>query len=244
LEQGAVVPLPLTNSITPGVAPDVVFEPGQSEGWIHLEDVTLVSEPITTEEGVRFFRPMITPPTTNDVIVAGLARDAVMVTRRGERVTSLVEAHPVGWYPPAVAGDRVAWVNQGTEAGVEQIWWMTIEDRQPEPLTPDATHARHVVGAGSLLAWVEPGSVQLLNVETHERQEFKVSTGFSAPPTAWSGGVCWETWGPTDLDIVCSDGMEVRRAGHQRWPSRYDEWLIFREGEIVWLMRAPTSPAE
>ena len=59
----------------------------------------------------------------------------------------------------------------------------------------------------------------------------------------WGPVVCWEDRGPLragtgDIDVRCSDGMEVARPGDQRAPARWGPWLLFREEGRLWVATA------
>ena len=40
---------------------------------------------------------------------------------------------------------------------------------------------------------------------------------------------CWEQWTGDEVDVHCSDGVQLRRPGHQRNPSRFGRWLLVVE---------------
>lgn len=123
------------------------------------------------------------------------------------------------------------------------------QDPAPRPLSAGPGHQRHVVGSGDTLAWVEPGALVIQDTRTGEARHLPVDTGFSAPPTLWGQVACWEERpapGPEGardgVDIRCSDGLDAAGPGHQRWPSRYGPWLLYREGDQPWLRTAADPP--
>ncbi|RME21804.1 MAG: hypothetical protein D6798_17350, partial [Deltaproteobacteria bacterium] len=95
---------------------------------------------------------------------------------------------------------------------------------------------------------VEDEQVVLWDLERDERQRLGSHTGFSAAPSLWRDVVCWEerpTHPPgTDgdgVDIECSDGLRAGGPGHQRWPSRFGPWLLYRVDGELWLATASVS---
>jgi hypothetical protein len=64
------------------------------------------------------------------------------------------------------------------------------------------------------------------------QQTHPAATGFSAGLTLYNGVACWETRTGDDVDIECSDGVQVQQPGHQQYPSRWDRWLLYRDAGV------------
>lgn len=231
LETGVLHHLP-SPATAPALDDGQVYLPGADGGRLRLTPTAVHRD----ETGVRLRDPLAAPPALRDDAIVVLAEDAVLVARVGDPLRRRYPSSPQGWYPPAIAGDRVAWIEAG-----ERLWWMTLDKGHPEAMPVAGPNARHVVASGPYLSWVEPDRLVQMDVRTADVQVFPVRTGFSAPPSAWGAVLCWEQWGEVDLDVRCSDGLQVQRPGHQQWPSRWEKWLLFREAGIVWLMTAPGS---
>lgn len=208
----------------PGVGPGEVYAVGGGH-WTLPE--------AAPAEAVPWVRPgPIAPPAVGGGRVAVLYADHVEHYRAGDRSRTHVDAHPLPWYPPALAAGAVAWVERTRETG-EDVW-LAGDDRAARVLAGGPGDQRHVVGDGDWLAWVEPGAVVLHHLPTGAQTRFAADTGFRAPPTLSDGVVCWEERAALlqggDVDLVCSDGWTLRRPGDQRSPSRHRGWLLFHEG--------------
>jgi len=186
------------------------------------------------------------PPVTDGQRVAMTQAGSVSAWPLGDRSMTLRPAHPAGWYPPALAGSRLAWVEEEAR-GQLAVWWLDLDDRQPtgERL---AAHASHVVGSAMALAWVDDEQVVVLDLEEQRQTRYGRHTGFSAAPSIWRDVVCWEerpTHPPASegdgVDIECSDGLAAAGPRHQRWPSRYGPWLLYRQDGALWLATAPAE---
>ena len=115
------------------------------------------------------------------------------------------------------------------EAGGKPLWTIPEADRdnvRALVVTPDG---KHLISAG------DDAVIKVWNTATDERQTISAHTGFNAPPTLYSGVVCWEYRSTADIDIRCSDGMKLSREGHQTHPFRYDGTLFFREDGLLWV---------
>ncbi|MDG1481128.1 MAG: hypothetical protein P8R54_16165 [Myxococcota bacterium] len=231
LSSGAMVVLPLS-ATSPGLSPAAVYVSGWGGGLLRLTERGAVEE----ADIPSIHQVPVAPPASDGAWAALLSEGRIQAADIHAPGQQLYEVSVAGWYPPALTDGHVAWVGLD-DAGEEDVWWMALPDGEPALLSGGAGAQRHVVGAGRWLSWVEEDAVVLLDTESGQRQSLSVRTGFSAPPTLWDGVVCWEEWG-ADIDIVCSDGLAVRRPGHQQWPSRFGPWLLFREAGQVWLLTA------
>lgn len=234
LQTGRLLPLP-RSARSPALDDGQVYIAGVDGGLIRLtEPAPTLAEDIGTIHDV-----LVAPPALLGDHVAVLTADRVQAAAVTDHARRLYDAHPVGWYPPAIAGDRVAWIDTGgTDPSAAAVWWMPLGGGRPAPLGA----GRHVVGSAHLLAWVTPEALVVWDLDTDQQTARPIRTGFSAPPAVWQDVLCWEAWGEADLDIVCDDGLSVTRPGHQQWPSRFSRWLVFREGGQVWLLTAPDPP--
>ena len=180
-----------------------------------------VSPPAVAASGIAVVQPL-----TLDV----LATDSRVIRKFGEGNAP----QPLGWQPPAISGDTVLWAVDSQTDGAD-IWWASVSNGQPALLAGGPGDQHHVAAAGDWVAWVEPEAVVILNTATQQRTSHPASTGFAARPTVWQGVACWETRDGPDVDIACSDGHRIQGTGHQRYPSRWGNWLLYREGGTVFL---------
>jgi hypothetical protein len=148
----------------------------------------------------------------------------------------------LGLEPPPLMGTSVAttanggvaWVTEGNKHDRE-VWWRPSPSEPPRPLDVGPGEQHQAIAAGVHVAWVASGDIKVWNTATDERQTISAHTGFNAPPSLYSGVVCWEHRGPADVDIHCSDGKKLTREGHQTHPHRYDDTLFFREDGLLWV---------
>jgi hypothetical protein len=79
-----------------------------------------------------------------------------------------------------------------------------------------------------------PGAVVVLDLVSGLRARFPADTGFLDGPTLDGGVACWSDRAALarggDIDVRCSDGFVLARAGHQLHPSRSRGRMIVREG--------------
>lgn len=181
--------------------------------------------------------------TTDGIRAAYLGDGRVETWTLGESSRQSVPARPTRGSAPAIGGGRVIW-----EEGAETpSIWALVEGKRARY---SADGARRPVGSDAWLGWVEPGAVVVDHPERSERRRFPAETGFEHPPSLWGPVVCWEdrtgvpecpscaTAAPPDIELRCSDGLRLERPGHQRMPQRYGPWLLFREGESLFLATA------
>jgi hypothetical protein len=146
--------------------------------------------------------------------------------------------------PPPRAGTRViqmaigtVWVSDGQRDDAD-LWWRPGNIGQPRPLDSGPGDQHHPINSGAWLAWVSRGQIELWNTVTETRKTLPVHTGFYSAPTIDGGVLCWESRGPQDIDIICSDGLNVSRPGHQTHPLRWHDALFFREAGRLMVLRA------
>jgi len=241
LESGRELRLPASLS-APALADGLVLSVGLEAAIIRLE-----------ESGARqldlplVFSASSAPPATNGTLAAMLSEGRASVWTLEDRSRPLYDARPAAWFPPALSTTHLAWVQDAGE-DLEDIWGLDLRSDRPRPipLALGPSSQRHVVGSGHFLAWVEPEAIVLLETDSGERTRIPARTGFSAPPSLWEGVVCWEerpTHPPHEegdgVDILCSDRLRADGPGHQRWPSRFGPWLLYRQDGELWLRTAP-----
>jgi len=239
LETGVRHTLPFS-SATAGLGPSAVYVAGEGGGL-----ALLTTESADSVDDIVMIRGrLVSPPATDGTHIAALDAGHIQALAATDRSRRLVETAPVGWQPPALAWPHVAWAAR-TEAGDADLYWLDAETGTgPVLLAGGPGEQHHVVSSGSHLAWVEPGAVVVLDVASGTRSEHPADTGFSAPLSIWADVVCWEDRTGPDLDLRCSDGLHLARAGHQQWPARWKDRLVFREDGRVWLYTLPDPEPE
>ena len=226
-------PLPVAHA-SPALADSVIYVPGMAGGTWTLTE----AGPLAVDEPGRVARVPAAPPTTDGDHFALLGDVALEVWTSGERSHKTWTTIARGWQAPALAWPWVAWVADGPAGG--QVWAIDVRQTNPAPLSAPTADARHPAGAGSRLWWVEDGVLVAWDSTTQARQVVDAGpTGFSAPLSAWGEVVCWEERGRDGVDARCSDGLTASGPGDQRWPSRYDRWLLFREDGRTRLAELP-----
>ncbi len=175
----------------------------------------------------------IAPPAVSDDEVALLVPGRVARFRAGEPVARLQDADPLPWYPPALAGGWMAWVD-GRERGVTGTdVWIWDGAGKPLPLARQAGNERHVAGSGRWLGWIDDHSVAVEDLSTGERRSVRAEAGFRAGLSLWGPVACWEDRAGGSVDAACSDGLAIRGDGDQGWPSRWGPWLLLRvDGQV------------
>ncbi len=247
LESGRLIrlsaPLP-----SPGWGAGLVFQPGLQGGLFALTEDGAIAVP-----GTRLMERLVSPVALDGLHIAALDADHVQAFPQEAAARTLYAAHPAGWYPPALAWPFAAWV-EDAGGGDEDVVQIDLSARGARTvLAGGPGHQRHVVGSGAWLAWVEPEAVVVRDTRDGAERRIPAKTGFSAPPSLWEDIVCFETRAvggavggievgiEVGIDVRCSDGLSAGGPGDQRWPSRWSRWLIYREGETVYL-RTATPP--
>jgi hypothetical protein len=122
---------------------------------------------------------------------------------------------------------------------------MRTPDGARAPLAVGPGDAWRPVAHGALVAWVEEGAVVLHDLVSGTRTRIPANTGFLDDPTLDDGAVCWSDRSALarggDIDVRCSDGFVLTRAGHQLHPSRSGGRMIVREGARLLLVTFPQS---
>ena len=148
---------------------------------------------------------------------------------------------PSGLIPPPMLGSApvanahgVAWVSS-QHRGTRELWWRGAGSSLPMALDAGAADPHHPVSDGRRIAWVSGGRIKTYDPVTAERTIVDAATGFHAAPAFHDGILCWETRTDTDVDIACSDGVVLTRAGHQTRPVRTATQLYFFENGLLWV---------
>jgi hypothetical protein len=220
-------------AVTPGLGAGVVL--AATRGLWRLPDVHPVPDlPRTAAEPIG-------PPATDGTHAVLAYADHIEAFTLAEPLRIHTAATPLPWYAAAIAWPWSAWVEDGGITG-EDVWMRTPKgDRVP--LARGARRERHVTGDGTWLAWLDEAGVYVQDMSRGERRAYPADTGFSGGLGLWGPVACWEDRaalraGTGDVDLRCSDGMEVHRPGQQLAPSRWGPWLLFREAGRVMVATA------
>ncbi len=195
--------------------------PERGDGWVDLD--------------------LTAPPGTDGrTVVLATATDLQWMVL-GENRRFHIESRPAPWYPPAVAGDVIAWVTRTDQTG-EDIW--ILDGDAARPLANGPGHERHPVASVESLAWLEEEGVVIHDLSTGEQTRFSGDVHTNTGLTLWESVACWEVWKEGDIDIQCSDGLQVTGEGHQRHPARVGSALLYRENGHTWVVwgEVPVAP--
>jgi len=135
---------------------------------------------------------------------------------------------------PAVTPHGVAWV-VGSRDGRRSLWWRSSNGAAPIVLETGRMDPHHPVTDGRHIAWVSHERITIYDPVSTTREHIDAETGFNSAPAFDRGVVCWEVRGPADVDIACSDGVQVRRDDHQTQPVLVGDHLFFRERGLFWV---------
>jgi hypothetical protein len=223
----------IPGSVGPGLTEGAIYSP--ERGHIKLAEPD-AARPSMFERSR--FADRRAPPAVGRAGVAVVQLDTIDVLPAGGRVIRQLGEEgtpsPLGWQPPAIAGDLVVWAVDAGEHGAD-LWSAPISGGPAQLLSGGPGDQHHVTAQGPWLAWVTPQGVIILDTRTGVQASHSAATGFSAGLALWQGVACWETREGTDVDIDCSDGHGIRGPGHQRHPSRWDRWLLYREESTVYV---------
>jgi len=131
----------------------------------------------------------------------------------------------------------IIWETDGP-ADDADLWMQPVGVQERRGLDVGPGDQHHAVSSGDWIAWVSRGSIKFWNMQTGVRKMVTASTGFNAPPALRGDMACWEFRGPKDIDIRCSNGFELPRAGHQTHPMLTGDRLLFREEGRLMSVRA------
>ncbi len=228
LETGVEHALPVALG-RPATGPDSLYASGLSGALVHLRATGPAVEPDLTrvvgrEDG---------PPATDGARIAAQMDGRVQALEPQQRRRTTWVSPLRGGQALALCGPYLAWVVDGDG---QDLWWVDVRGGPPTPLAGGPGDQRHVVASGSHLAWIDGGDVIVLHPDTGDRVRHPAAATTGAPPTLWADVACWEEPGPDgSVDVRCTDGHGARGPGHQRRPSRWGPWLLFHQGDEVYL---------
>lgn len=218
---------------SPALAPGVVYAPGLEHGLWRLP------EPNPVPGVHRMPAPGVEAVATDGARVAVCTREDVQVFALFDAGRQRYAGRPAPWYWPAVSSLGVAWVELRDAALTgEDIWFLADGAHTPEPLVRKAGQQRHLAASGPFLGWIDDDGVRVEDLRSGERRFYAADAHTSAGLSLWGPVACFEVFDGIDVDVACTDGLEVDRPEHQRGPSRYGPWILFREGAQVLLATA------
>jgi len=204
----------------PALADGLVYAPGiPSRVW------RLPAGKSTPEAAIP--GELIGPPATDGEVVVVPLADGLVRQALGDNRRQAIPGEPAPWYPPAVTGEWTVWVSlERGEEVIEAHEQGAMTARRLDSHAENGGHPRHVAASEGWLGWIRDDEVVLWHPEDGERRiptDAHTSRGLSM----WGGVACWESWNGEDVDIACSDGVQIARSGHQRAPSRWGDWLLY-----------------
>ena len=104
------------------------------------------------------------------------------------------------------------------------------------PLAVGPGNERHVALSGSSVAWMDEGGVVIQSLEDGLRTRWDGDVHTNTGLSIWEDIACWEIYAGGDVNVMCSDGVLVGGKGHQRFPSRYEDLLLYRQGGRTWYL--------
>jgi len=196
-------------------------------------------DPSPAEAGAWGLAVPIASPAFDGAHVALALDGRIAAFGVGDRVQLSWEAAPRPWFPPAISWPTVLWVDdRDAAARGTDLWRWDQGGGPPRPFVVRPGDQRHVAAGEGWAAWTDEEGVWLARLADGARWLRRCEAGFRAGPALWSGAVCWEERAAGDIDVACSDGLRVGGPGDQGWPSRSGPWLLYREGDEVWLATA------
>lgn len=203
-------------AVSPAVAPGVLYAPTRDHGVWRLPGAgTVPDAPLVPQAGIA-------PAATDGVRVALSVEDGVQLFRLDEKLRRTWPATPAPWYPPAIDGPLVAWVD--VASGSEDV--LALIGDQVVALAATGRHERHVAVSGTHVAWIDDLGVHGWDSATDQRWSVAADAHTSRRLSLDGDVACWEGWNGVDVDVVCSDGLRWSGPGHQRGPDRQGDWLL------------------
>ncbi len=208
---------------------DPVADPGVGgEGVVVAPDRVWVLPEARPE---RHRRPVegIAPWATEGQRVAIATEGDLQWFALDEHARQHLSGAPAPWMPPAV-GDALAWVDVGERDQLGEDIYVWVEGlRDAAPLVRREGDQRHAAADGEWVAWIEDDRVCVESLVTGLRSCTETDAHTSRSLSLWRDVACWEHWTGEDTDVRCSDGLWLKRPGHQRSPSRVGDWLLFQD---------------
>jgi hypothetical protein len=209
-----------------------VWAPGLEQGLWTLPD------PIPRQSGHSDRVAPIAPPALSGPGAAMLLEGRVSRFALAGGPSLSREADPMPWFLPALVWPTVYWVDGRDQASTGLDLWSWGPEGAPQPLVQLPGDQRHVAASEALIAWVDEQGVWLEDRASGARRLHRAEAGFRAGLSVWQEVVCWEERQGEDIDARCSDGLEATGPGDQGWPSRWEDWLLFRQRGVPWLVHA------
>ncbi len=231
---------------------DPVASPGLGDGWLWAPGRApgAWALPAATRGRLPGLAPLVIVPFEGVSAPAVLrselgASAAVAYADHVEVIDLLVSAwprysaHPLPGEPVAVGPGWAAWTERG--ANGEDVWVVgdAVDAAEPRVLAGGPGDQHFVSGAGSVLWYVDARFVWRQDLRETMPTSFPADTGFQAPLAVSADGTfaCWEDRAGLrdggDIDLRCTSGLVLDRAGDQRWPSIGGGFLAWREGTQV-----------
>jgi hypothetical protein len=221
LHDQKIVDLPEKNNWSTG---EVLFRTGSPGGIWDPTSKRWVSDRILVQNAVG---------RSQFGLIAVLGETEILLREKDERIQYQRAAKPIGWHPPAITNNVVAWI-EGLEQDAKIVIWHWQEG--DKITTISSISPLYLYSDESRLVWNEPNRIRIYNTETKQSDEIEVSNIQGL--TVDSNLICWSEWVEKDLDIRCDDGFHLRREGNQEWPQLHATGLYFREnGVLMWLPR-------
>lgn len=226
-----------------GVGPGVLFATGASAGTWFLDG--------RPAAGIaRVPREATGPPATDGTWAGAVFADHVVRFELTATSRTHIPARPALGSAAAIAGvpgarPALAWAER-TAAGDLDLYWLPGDAERPRLLAGGPGDQHHVVGSGAFLYWVSGPAIRARGPGGD--RSFPADTGFSSPPAAWGGDVCWEDRAALRASaghvvVRCGDGTEVADAGADvTHPSLGPGYLLVRQGGDAFLLPRPGAP--
>jgi hypothetical protein len=225
----------------PGVGRGVLFAVGWKQGLWRLPNPKPEGSVVTATT------VPLAPPAVDARRAALVLDGRVTSFNLDDRSLLLHEAHPMPWYPPALAEGFTAWVDGGDRASSGLDVWVLAPGKheKPEPLAHGPGDQRHVTGDGfafergedyvrkAWIGWCDETGVHVEDMIAKRESFYAADTCFRAGLTLWGPVVCWEERADGGVGVRCSDGLSTEAPGDAGWPSRDGPWLLFRGTDEV-----------
>lgn len=156
--------------------------------------------------------------------------NSIVVLEQGRGTSYTREARPIGYYPPVILSEQVAWIEWEANRQVIQVWsWKTGELK-----TIPAKEPLALVGENNILAWSEPDAIQVFDLDLGTQEA--ISSSVRGALSLKDGRLCWAELQGVETDIRCSDGFELERKGLQFSPIQLAVGMLFLEEQgVMWL---------
>lgn len=201
---------------------EILFRVGNPGGIWDLEEQRWIGYRIVTENAVA---------TSKSDWIAVLGEEEMLVRNRSENTQFRHPARSIGWHPPAITNDVIAWIEGVGDTGQIVLWYWKEGNKT---ITISSQSPLYLYSSSNRLVWSEPKQIQIYHTKSAKREAISVENiqGIAVNDER----ICWSEWMGNDLDIRCDDGFHLKRKGNQQWPQLLDTGLYFREeGVLMWL---------